>query len=46
VYEAFVLAVLLCGAVYVAMRLAARRTRRLLAEVRKSEQRFRGLTEL
>jgi diguanylate cyclase (GGDEF)-like protein/PAS domain S-box-containing protein len=46
VYEAFVLAVLLCGAVYVAMRLAARRTLRLLAEVRKSEQRFRGLTEL
>ncbi len=35
-----------CGIVYLAMHLLARRTRRQLAEAKKSEQRFRDLTEL
>ena len=44
--DVLLLIVFWCGVVYLAMHLLSRRTRGQLAEARKSEQRFRDLTEL
>jgi diguanylate cyclase (GGDEF)-like protein/PAS domain S-box-containing protein len=46
VLDVLLLVVIACGAVYVAMRARARRVARALEEAKKSERRFRDLTEL
>jgi diguanylate cyclase (GGDEF)-like protein/PAS domain S-box-containing protein len=46
VQDVLLLIVFWCGVVYLVMHLLARRTQRELREAKKSEQRFRGLTEL
>ena len=44
--DVLLLIVFWCGVVYLVMHLLARRTVRELQETRKSERRFRDLTEL
>jgi diguanylate cyclase (GGDEF)-like protein/PAS domain S-box-containing protein len=44
--DVLLLIIFWCGVVYLVMHLLARRTQRELAEAKKSEERFRGLTEL